>query len=134
MPFVVPDSGEGVALQSITNKVIGGDLSLRLFMNDAMLSDANVLGDFQECTFTGYSRVQLVGANWGTPSPDTPTTIAYPQVIFTVSATGPEQFVWGLLYVGFLTNILFGVEKIAVPVRMATAGDRLRITPTIGAE
>jgi hypothetical protein len=134
MAFVVPDSGESLALQIITNKVAGADLGLRLFMNDATLSDANVLGDFQECTFTGYARAQLVGANWGTPTLDTPTTIAYPQVIFTVTATGPEQFVWGLLYVGFLSNLLFGAEKFTAPVRMATAGDRLRITPTIGAE
>jgi len=68
--MIIPYEGRRLAAERIVGRkengysTTGGRLCLRLFKNDFTPTAASVYADFTECTFSGYSRVNLTPSLW----------------------------------------------------------------------
>jgi len=86
MSIVVSDQGEVLALGLIVNKTAQGDLKLKLFTNDYTPVEGTVVGNFTECTATGYAAKTLTGASWTIATVANVTTASYAAQTFTMSS------------------------------------------------
>jgi hypothetical protein len=134
MPLVVPAVGEIIIL----NYVIGvtpttQDLELRLFKSNNQPGQNDVLGDYTEADFTGYSRITLPSGIW-TVTSGAPSQAAAPQQIFTSSANQTQQLVYGYLLVRVLAGDLVAAERFSDgPYAVKDINDRVRVTPQMTA-
>ncbi len=134
MALNFPDVGENLALEMIVNKTAAQNLSLRLYLTNITPSDTDTATTYSanEASFTGYSAITLTGASWGTAASG---AITYgSQQTFTCSGTGATQNVYGYFVTQVTSGILLYSEKDAsAPAPITNSGDKLLITPTIGA-
>lgn len=133
MALLVPNNGEGDALQYFTNKAAPENLVLRLFTNNVTPGEADTAASYTEAAGNGYASITLTGATWGAPSEGAPSSIAYPQQTFTF--TGALGNVYGY----YLTRATSGRIALAErftdgPYNIVNNGDQIKITPTITAD
>lgn len=134
MSLIVPNNGEGDSLSAIVAKSAAEDLVLRLFKNNITPSELDVAASYTESDFTGYSSINLVGANW-VITEGAPSDASYAEQTITSSADQAEQFAYGY----FLTRVTSG--RIAWselftdgPYSIARNGDVVKIAPKITAD
>jgi hypothetical protein len=133
MALLMPQGGEHKALEALVNKTAPENLSLRLYQNDYTPVDGSVTGDFTIATFTGYSSITLVGADWNSPSGGTITCAAVKE--FTSTAGSQNQNIYGYYLVQVTSGVTVWAERFTGgPYNIANNGDKIQVTPTISAE
>lgn len=130
MAIVVPDVGENLVLEMIVNRTAAQNLILRLFKSNTTPAESDTAGTYTEADFTGYLAATLTGASWGAASGG---SIAYAQQTFTASGT-PNNDIYGYYMTQASSGTLLLAERdAAAPFAVRTAGDNIKITPTITA-
>jgi hypothetical protein len=134
MPLVVPAVGEIAMLGYLVGLTpTTEDLELRLFKSNNQPGQTDVLGDYTEANFIGYSRITIPAGAW-TLTPGAPSQAAAPQQIFTSSAAQTQQLIYGYMLVRVTTGDLVAVERFFDgPYPVAALNDRVRVTPQITA-
>ena len=131
MAFTVVNNGEGDALKAMVAHTAATDLILKLFTNDATISETTVAGDLTEADFTGYSAVTLTGSSW-TISEGAPGSADYAEQTFTAGAgISGLQLIYGAMLVRATSGRLFAVEKFSAARPIENEGDSLAVTPSI---
>lgn len=131
MALNVPDEGENVILENLTNKTAPQNLILKLYQNNITPSDTDTAATYTEATFGGYAAITLTGANWNAAAAGTITYNA--QQTFT-STGAPTNNIYGYFVVQATSGKLMWSERDAsAPFTVATAGDAVKLTPTLGA-
>lgn len=131
MALNVPDVGENLILEMITNKTAAQNLVVKLFQNNITPSDTDTAATYTEATFTGYAAITLTGASWGAASGG---TITYgSQQTFTSSGT-VNNSIYGYYIVQLSSGTLVWSERDGSgPFTISQVGDAIKITPTISA-
>ncbi len=133
MTLTLVNGGEVIALEYLVNKDSPENLVLRLYQNDLTPGDTDVVGDYTEADFTGYSAITLTGASWSVSSGD-PATASYAEQDFTSSADQSAQTIYGY----FLTRVTGGelvwAERFPNSQVIQNNGDRISITARITAQ
>lgn len=135
MALLVPNNGEGDALEAFVAKTAATALILRLYTSNTTPAETDTTATYTEAAWTGYSAITLAGASWGSPSEGAPSSIAYAQQTFTSSAAqGPISN-----YGYFMTRTTSGRIALAErfsdgPYAISNNGDTIKVTPTITAD
>lgn len=132
MAILVPNTGEVIALQYLTNKVATPEnLVLCLFQSNTTPAEGDTLATYTEATFTGYANVTLTGASW-TVTGGAPSSAAYAQQTFTSSAGSQNQNVYGYFLKRLSSGDLVYAERFSDgPYNIVNNGDAIKVTPTI---
>jgi hypothetical protein len=132
MALNVPNVGENLALEMITNKTAPQNLVLKLYINNITPSDTDTHATYTEATFGGYAAATLTGATWGAASSG---TITYgSQQTFTCNAVATDD-VYGYYVVQATSGtLLYSERDAAAPFAIRNSGDAVKITPTISAD
>jgi hypothetical protein len=109
-------------------------LRLHLFSNNFTPAYPNVLGDFSECTFTGYAS-QLM-TNWSVPAVNAlPPNEDTSDVVHTFTATDgvTPNTIYGYYVTDAASAVLMFAQRtnIAVPAVLDAAGKSYLIQPRI---
>lgn len=135
MTLLVPNNGEGDALEYFVNRAAPENLSLRLYQNNITPAETDTAATYTVATFTGYANITLVGATWGAPSEGAPSSIAYAQQTFTSSADQATQSQYGYYMVRVTSGRIALAERFSDgPYPVTNNGDNIKITPTITAD
>jgi len=130
MALLVPNNGEGDALQYFVNKAAPENLVLRLFTNNITPAETDTAATYTEASGFGYAAVTLTGASWGAPSEGAPSSIAYAQQTFTF--TGALGNVYGYYLTRATSGRIAYAERFSDgPYNIVNNGDQIKITPTI---
>jgi hypothetical protein len=132
MPLVVPNSAETFILGYILKKHTPEDLDIRLFTNDHIPTEGDVVGNFIEATGGGYATIQLDPTQW-VITPGEPSLGEHPQVswVFTGGVVGN---VYGYYVTRRSTGDLVWAERFSNgPYLIQTANDQIRVTPRLTA-
>jgi hypothetical protein len=132
MTLLVPNNGEGDALEYFVNRASPQNLVLRLYQSNTTPAETDTAATYTEATWTGYGAITLTGASWGAPSEGAPSSIAYAQQTFTSTAGSQSQTNYGY----FMTRATSGRIALAErfgdgPYTIVNNGDNIRITPQI---
>lgn len=131
MALLVPNNGEGDALQYFVNKATPQDLVLKLYQNNVTPGETDTAATYTEATFTGYASVSLTGANW-TVTEGAPSSASYAQQTFTSSANQSQQLIYGYFLVRASSGRIAYAERFTDgPYSIANNGDAIKVTPTI---
>lgn len=132
MALLVPNTGEVIALQYLTNKVATPEnLVLCLFKSNTTPGETDTTGTYTEADFTGYSNITLTGASW-TVASGAPSSASYAQQTFTSSAGSQNQNVYGYYLKRASSGDLVYSERFSDgPYNIANNGDAIKITPAI---
>jgi hypothetical protein len=131
MSLVVPRNGEGDALSYYVNKSAPQNLVLKLFKNDKTPANGDVAADYVEADFTGYAAKILTGANW-TITEGAPSLATYAQQIFTSTADGQNQNIYGYYLVREGSGRIAHAERFSnAPWNIANLDDDAKVTPKI---
>jgi hypothetical protein len=127
MALLVPNNGEGDALQYYVNRATPENLVLRLFTSNTTPAETDTAATYTEAAGFGYAAVTLTGASWGAPSEGAPSSIAYAEQTFIFT---------GALYGYYLTRFTSGriayAERFSNgPYNIQNNGDQIKVTPTI---
>jgi hypothetical protein len=132
MALVVPNNGEGDALQYFVNRATPENLVLRAFTNNITPAETDNAAAYTEDTAPGYASITLTGASWGAPSEGAPSSIAYAQQTWTY--TGASN-----VYGYFMTRATSGRIALAerftgAPFAIPSGGGTVKVTPQITAD
>lgn len=135
MGIKVPDQGEIFLLRAF---ILEDDLDLRLFQNDLVMTDAMTEVDFVEATFTGYAAENLVAGTW-VFTPGAPSDATYGDVVFTSTAGGQSQFIYGYYVTRRSDGKLLWAERSddndpTAPYEIVNSGDTITIPLKITAK
>ena len=105
-------------------------LTLRLFSNNASISDTMTAADVTEVTTgEGYNSVVLTGSSWTISAVGTAPNAVYP--IQTWTFTAPKGNIYGY-YVTNTSGTLLLAEKFSSgPYNVQTSGDTISVTLSI---
>lgn len=132
MALLVPNNGEGDALDYFVNRAAPQNLVLKLFKSNTTPAETDTAATYTEATFTGYSLVTLTGASWGAPSEGAPSSIAYAQQTFTSSADQATENIYGYFMIRATSSRIALAERFSdAPNPITNNGDNIKITPTI---
>lgn len=133
MTIVVPNNGEGDALQYFTNRAAPENLVLRLYTNNITPAETDTAGTYTEAAGNGYGAITLTGASWNAPSEGAPSFITYAQQTFTF--TGALGNVYGYYMTRATSGRIALAERFTgAPFNIANNGDQIKITPRIEAD
>lgn len=120
MPIMTNDDG---ALEILEAYFKGRNLELRLFTNDMIPADDDVVGDYVEAAGGGYSAKPLTGANWTGAVVGGIAQVAYADQVyeFTDPLTGPAA-VYGYAVVNPATGKVVYAERGAAPYTPVAGG------------
>lgn len=132
MPLLVPNNGEGDALEYFVNRAASQNLVLRLFSNNITPAETDTAATYTEFAATGYASITLAGASWGAPSEGAPSSIAYAQQTFTMTGAGDA-------YGYYMTRLSSGRIALAerftgAPFSIPSGGGTIKVTPQITAD
>lgn len=127
---VFEDDGIRVALDNVT----AGELAtakLRLYSNNLTPTNAQVIGDFTEATFTGYAAVTLSGWTAASVAAHVASSTANP-VTFTLTAG--TQSIYGWYITNAAGTVLYAAGRdAAAPVAMSLTVNNYQVTVTVSA-
>lgn len=133
MTIVVPNNGEGDALEYFTNRASPQNLQLRLYTNNITPAETDTTATYTEASGSGYALILLTGASWNAPSEGAPSSIAYAQQTFTFS--GALGNVFGYYCTRATSGRIALAERFTgAPFNIANNGDQIKITPQITAD
>jgi hypothetical protein len=129
--LVVPNNGEGDALDGFTGKSALSTLVLRLYSNNITPAETDTAATYTEYAATGYAAITLVAANWVTTE-GAPGSTSYAQQTFTMTAAGDA-------YGYYLTRntggrIAWSERFTAAPFSIPAGGGTIKITPQLTAD
>lgn len=123
--------GENFGLQYLVGAAAVQGLTLKLFQNNYTPVIGDVVGNYTEATFTGYSAKVLTPATW-VLSGSNPAQITYPQQAFLSSADQAVQAIYGYYLIRTSGGELIAAERFATPpINIQFNGDTINITPKI---
>jgi hypothetical protein len=129
MALNVCDTGELAALKALVNHTAQStDLTLKLFKSNTTPADGDTPGTYTEADFTGYSAATLTGSSWVV----TGNPITYAKQTFTSSAGSQNQDVYGY-YVVAGSTLIYSEAFSDGPYNIANDGDKIEVTPSLGA-
>ena len=131
MSLLVPNNGEGDALQYFVNRATPENLVLRLFSNNITPAETDTAATYTELAVAGYAAITLTGASWGAPSEGAPSSIAYAQQTFNFSAAGST---YGYYMTRFTSGRIALAERDGAGVFTFNSGDSYKVTPQITAD
>ena len=130
MALLVANEAEQRMIQMITNSSTAQNqnLSLKLYKNNLTPASTDVLADFTEATFTGYSAVTLTSGSW-TITPGAPTS-AQQSSATTFSCSGTtSELVYGYYLNQTAGTCLMWAERFSDgPYTIANSGDKIILT------
>jgi len=130
MALLVPNNGEGDALQYFVNRAAPENLVLKLYTNNVTPAEGDTAASYTEAAGFGYAAITLTGASWGAPSEGAPSSIAFAQQTFTF--TGALGNVYGYFLVRASSGRIALAERFSDgPYNIVNNGDQIKITPTI---
>lgn len=131
MTLIIPNNGEGDALEYFVNRAAPQNLVLRLFSNNITPAETDTAATYTELAVSGYAAVTLTGASWGAPSEGAPSSIAYAQQTFSFTGSGS-------LYGYYMTRASSGriavAERDPAGVFTFNSGDSYKVTPQLTAD
>lgn len=131
MPLLVPNTGEVITLNYLTNKVTTTrDLIYRLFATNITPAETDTAGTYTEAAGGGYAAITLAGASW-TVTGGAPTSATFAQRTWTF--TGPlttNGTVFGY-YVTRATDADLVLAETFTSFTPTTNGDQILLTPAI---
>lgn len=132
MALVVPNNGEGDALEYIVNRATPQNLVMRLYASNTTPAETDTAGTYTEYSATGYSAITLTGASWGAPSEGAPSSIAFAQQTYTMTGAGDA-------YGYYMTRASSGRIALAerftgAPFSIPSGGGTIKVTPQITAD
>lgn len=132
MALVVPNNGEGDALQFFVNKAAATDLILRLYSSNTTPAETDTTATYTEYAATGYASITLTGSSWAAPVEGAPSSIAYAQQTFTMTGAGDA-------YGYYMTRTTSGRIALAerftgAPFSIPSGGGTIKVTPQITAD
>jgi len=131
MALLLPNQGEGIALEALINKTAPQNLVLRLYKSNTTPGETDTEATYTEADFTGYSALTLTGGSWTTGT----GTVSYAQQTFTSSAGSQNQDVYGYYLTQVTSGKLVWVERFSDgPYNIVNNGDEIKVTPTISAD
>ena len=131
MALLLPNQGEGIALEALVNKTAPQNLVLRLYKSNTTPGETDTEATYTEADFTGYSALTLTGGSWTTGT----GTVSYAQQTFTSSAGSQNQNVYGYYLTQATSGKLVWAERFSDgPCNIVNNGDEIKVTPTISAD
>lgn len=131
MALNVPNVGENVILENLTNKTAPQNLVAHLYINNITPSDTDTTATYTEAGFPGYAAINLTGATWGAAASGTITYSA--QQTWTCTGVSTDD-VYGYYITQVTSTILMWSERDAsAPFAVRSNGDQVKLTPTISA-
>ena len=131
MALTVPNEGEVVLLNRLTNKEAGGSLILDLFSSNTTPNNASVLGDYTLVTGGGYAANTLANTDW-TVTAGSPSVANTAAKVFTFTSVPANPNVFG--YIVHTATKIVAVERLPVgvaPFVISANGESVTITPQI---
>lgn len=131
--IVLPDEGIADLLSYMLSSTITGvlDWLLILYQDPVDPTYATVMGDLNECTFAGYSRLTLTRSLWQTPTVfEGVATSVWDTSPLGYINTGSAQDVAGYAIIRPGTEVIRFVQELDTPVTLGT-GQTLPLWPTI---
>jgi hypothetical protein len=130
MALLVPNVGEVEMLSRLLNKNASDNVVLHLYKNDQTPGEADVIGDYTECTAAGYASQELTGSSWAVSTAGGVTTATYSQRTFTFTAAEPT--VYGYYVTNNAGSLLLWAERFSDgPYAIPGGGGTIKITPKI---
>ena len=130
MALVVCDGGELIALKALVNHTAQStNLTLKLYKSDTTPGNTDTAGTYTEADFTGYSAATLTGASWVV----TGNPVTYAKQTFTSSAGSQNQNVYGYFIVAGAA-LIYAERFSDGPYNIANDGDKIEVTPSLGAD
>lgn len=131
MALVVPNNGEGDALDAFVAKTAMSALILRLYSSNTTPAETDAAATYTEYSATGYSAITLTGASW-TTTEGAPSSTAYAQQTFTMTGAGDA-------YGYYMTRTTGGRLALAerftsAPFSIPSGGGTIKVTPQITAD
>jgi hypothetical protein len=131
MALVVPNNGEGDALDAFTGKTAMSTLVLGLYENNVTPAETDNAASFTAFSAAGYAPITLTAANW-TTTEGAPSHTDYAQQTFTMTGGGSA-------YGYFMTRNTGGRIALAerftgAPFVIPGGGGTIKVTPRIEAD
>ena len=135
MTLLVPNNGEGDALQYFVNRAAPENLILRLWKTpDISPSETDTAATYTEANWTGYAAKTLTGATWGAPTEGAPTSIAYALQSFISTAGAQSQTNYGYYMTRATSGRIALAERFSDgPYTIVNLNDEIKVTPIIEA-
>jgi len=129
MSGIACNGSRAVMLANVLNKTAPSDLTLRLFKNNVFPSDSDNVNasGYTEATFTGYSAIALVAANWSITTAH-PAIASYALQIFTSSADQTVELEYGYYITNVSGNLVIAERFTDGPYSIATNGQTIKVT------
>lgn len=131
MSLLIPNNGEGDALQYFVNRAAPENLVLRLFSNNITPAETDTAATYTELAVAGYAAITLTGASWAAPSEGAPSSIAYAQQTFNFSGAGS---LYGYYMTRFTSGRIALAERDPAGIFTFASGDAYKVTPQITAD
>jgi hypothetical protein len=126
MALVVPDVGEVLLLSYALDKVVPGNVFLRIFKNNYTPVEGSVIGDFTEADAAGYGEIELEGNDWTIATDGGVTTASFAQQTFTFTAASTN---YGYYVVNNAKNQVLWAERFSdAPHTIPGGGGTEKIT------
>ena len=126
MALLVPDVGEVLLLSYALDKVVPGNVFLRLFTNNYTPVEGSVYADFTEATVDGYAEIELEGNDWTIATSTGVTTATFAQQTFTFTAASTN---YGYYVVNNAKNQVLWAERFSdAPHVIPSGGGTEKIT------
>jgi hypothetical protein len=134
MTILVPNTGEVIALEYLTNKVAASqDLIYRLFATNITPAETDTAGTYTEAAGGGYASKTMTGASWAVTG-GAPSSAAYAQQTWTFTGALTTN---ATIYGYYVTRASAGDLVLAetfTSFTPAANGDNIKLTPTITAD
>jgi hypothetical protein len=131
MPLVVPNNGEGDALDAFVAKTAMTALILRLYSNNITPAETDTAATYTEYAATGYAAITLAGASW-TTTEGAPSQTVYAQQTFTMTGAGDAFGYYMTRTTG--GRIALAERFTGAPFSIPSGGGTIKITPQITAD
>jgi hypothetical protein len=133
MSFFACNEGDAQMLNLVLDKVAVETLILKLYSNNVTPDKSQTAASFTECSGSGYAAITLTPASWtvttGTGAGTTPTSAAYPQQTFTLTAA---LTAYGYFLVGTTSGKCYFAEIFAgAPYVIPSGGGTIKVTPNV---
>lgn len=130
MALIVPNPSEVTLLQAALGFITPANQLLKLYVNNATLSDTTVAGDLTEMSTLGYAAKTLTKGSWSVTTVSNVATATYAQQTWTFTA-GTMVTAYGYFVTDATSGLLLWAEAFSSAKAVQYAGDQILITPTI---
>ena len=126
--FIQDDGIKGALNDLIASGAIWDGCTVRIYTNNYTPTDATLLSDLTQATWSGYSAIALSAANWGAVTvashlASSPYTLT---LAFTRSVTGTAVSNFGWYITDSGNSLLYAAARFATaPLVVTNAGDAI---------